>query len=126
MVNQTVSPGTVILEAQDIVMQFRKEVSQYLQEADIREVLTQVFQGYLNQEDNDTSIFNELPEFNRMLPNRLLTESHVIISIRVSTQTLIRSIGQRLKEKGMYLNNSFSYFFEQLLGNDIVLCHLPH
>lgn len=120
------APKSIIIDSQDLVAEFRFQICSVVSDRDFKEVITQVIQMLLNEENGCLDAMNRLPEFNRMTDDAYSEDSQLVERIQKSTSEFGYALYQRLRSLGVYHGNTLPYFFDQLLGNDLVLSHLPY
>ncbi len=120
---KTNQPPSVILDCRDLTMAFKSAARHVIHGNNYKELLTQIFDCALNSSENLPKELKALPDFNRMYPE-IPKEAQAFV--RVETYLLACALIARLQEFHLADETSSSYIFECLLGNDIVLIHLPH
>lgn len=119
------APEILIVDAADIVGCYWYDVCGSVSRRDFIELITQVFCVFLNDEEGGLEGLHGLPQFNRMLDDDYLLNPKTAESIQAATLTFAHALHTRLRDLGIYQGNTFSYFFQQLIGDDLVLSHAP-
>lgn len=126
MIEPTNSPKTIIVAASDLVQWLKHELLHLVkEEANFKEIITQVVAALLNDEGND-ELIKELPVFNRMTKEPQFDNPCATITIERAVQSFALALRVRLKQLGTYQGADFNYFFDSFLGDDLVVSHLPH
>jgi hypothetical protein len=119
-------PKTVIVPADDLIADFMSLTGGVVKRDDMREIVTQVVQALLNEENGDLEVMSSLPDFNRMKDRSLAEDAATAERISLATASFGAALYNRLKSYGAYVDETFSYFFDDFLGWDLVLSNLPH
>lgn len=118
-------PRQFILPTEDLLTAFFHSIGgEVLPQSDINELLTQIVCVLLNADEQverqiDAKLA-QLPDLNRIV------STQVFASIKTAVPELAFAIKRRLAEFGAFQNDDFPYFFDRVLGRDIVLTHLPY
>jgi hypothetical protein len=114
-------PTKMILPTEDLLMDFFKAIGgEILPKQDVEEILTQIVCVLLNSDENTEVKLQSLPDFNRIVSTQLFA------SIKPAVPELALAIRNRLVEYGAYKDADFPYFFDGLLGRDVLLSYLPY
>lgn len=139
---------TIVLPAADLLQAFFQELGdRVLTPHDVKEVLAQVVCVLLSDDEKTEEGVRRLPEPERLIYfNRideqlaeayekptaltgLLQRVDKAVELQVFQRAvygLARDLRNRLHEYGAYRDAEFPYFFDSLLGYDLVLRYLPN
>jgi hypothetical protein len=99
---------------------------------DRREIITQIFDCYMDYAMNGPAKLQALPITNRIVdPVYENRESVEFQRLRAAVQNLVSNIHTRLLEIGGLRSGAagsgygFPYYVHQFLGNDVILDHMP-
>jgi hypothetical protein len=120
------APSTLIIDSADLVKELRFQICSCVSERDMIEIITQVICTLLNEENNYVDSINNLPQFNRMRDDDYSDTNQNLGKIRKVTSEFGIKLQHRLQILGAYRGKTLPYFFDKLLGNDLVLSHLPY
>lgn len=125
-INHPDAPATIILPAQDILFTFRHETDYGVSIMDMKEILTQIFTLLVNQPIHAVEGIHGLPQVDRMTDQRFHTDEAFREKVRKATSNMGFALYRRLREYGAYYQGYFSYFFDGLVGWDLILTNLPY
>lgn len=117
-------PQTLILPTAELLTAFFREIGgeHVLVASDLREVLAQIVQVLLNEGSELSVDLYTLPDYDRLIDGHRI-ESPVLTQ---AIQRLAVAIRQQLLDLSAYTEEGFPYFFDRLLGHDLVLRVLPY
>ncbi len=113
-------PQQIIIPTDDLLARFYTKLGTRPEQKDIEEILTQIICVLLNEDHDVEKELLALPDFNRIVSAGNLP------GLKMAVAELALSVRNRLIEFGVYKDETFPYFFDQLLDRDILLCHLPY
>jgi hypothetical protein len=119
-------PDTLIIGTEDIIEGYLARTANEIKNADLAEIVTQVIQLLLNEESEVCPFTYCFPDFKRLINKSFLVDTETNREITEQTLHLVSLLGERLKENGVYCDNTMPYFFDSFLGKDIILKHLPY
>lgn len=117
---------TIIVDAADLITAFQEHVPVPFSDRDLAELITQIIVVLLNEEHGEIDGLNGLPHFDRLRDVKHAMNPHTRWQIQSATGILAVALYKRLHSLGIYHDNIFSYFFDRMLGNDIVISHFPY
>jgi hypothetical protein len=123
----------MIVETADLWAQFLFEVQGLpIHFNDKREIITQIFEVFLDYSANGPARLEALPITNRIVdPVYENTASSEYQRLRAAVQNLAQSVYARLEGLGGLRTGAagsgygFPYYVHQFLGDDVILDHLP-
>lgn len=118
-------PTRIILGTEDILRGYNSRTYGLIHSEDLTEVVTQVIQLLLNADPEKALITNDFPNFKRLKNRDFLNDTENNIQVTEETIRLVWIFQTRLKEMGVYCDNTMSYFFDGFLDKDIILGYLP-
>lgn len=120
------APDTLIVPTGDLINQFIGDTHGKVWQQDLNEILTEIVQVLLNESDGNLAALEGLPQVNRMLNTDFEIDAEYYALVNKAAIALGTGLYRRLKEMGAYVDETFSYFFDQFLGDDLVLRLLPY
>lgn len=120
-------PKTLIMDTRAAMAQFEHDtLGVGLTHKNTLEIVTQIMDLFLNDSPDCLARLSTLPRFDRLYNPSLTQDSSKEAAVKRAVQTLGESLYAWLYNHGAFAGEEFPYFFNQLLGKDIVLSHFPY
>lgn len=119
------SPKHIILPTEDIVQAFHVRTGNQVMNADLKEIITEILTIFLNHKIDNIQALNSLPQIDRMKDRRFVTDAVFNEQVKSATIEMGYALHNRLVQLGVYHLGTFSYFYDDLLGSDLLLSYFP-
>ena len=114
-------PDRLILDIADLLEDFRLAIGgEYLPKEDLAEIIAQVVCKLMNAEDPRSIELTDLPDFNRIV------SKEVFSSVPAAIPDLAEALRKRMRDIGALSTPSFNYYFDHMVGHDVVLSYIPY
>lgn len=120
------SPLRLIIPTADLLAQFHVETNNQVMNSDLVEIVTEIIGVFLNNTIDNVDALNGLPQLDRMTDSRFATNDKFEEMVRKATINLGFGLHRRMKEYGVYYQGVFSYFYDEMIGSDLVLYNFPY
>lgn len=116
-------PRTLILPTTELLTAFISEIGgpHVLATVDLREILTQVLDLFLDEDPAQGPAWDSVPKYERLVEGHRIESAQFSESVR----RFAAALRQQLLDIGAYTLEGVPFYFKQLIGYDIALEAFP-
>lgn len=115
------APDIIVLDTSKIVNDFIIKTKKIITKEDVIEIITQILDVLIDNRVNKHNLPNNIIDNKRLIGASLITNNDINSVLNEAALELFKAIVVILENNGICENNSINYYFDKLIGKDIVL-----